>query len=621
MKGKLEQMNREFDILAWTTEGELIANAPVNKRTIAISGTGDGDVNAPEIGACHAFLTKSAKGANLVFQSSDGFEETGTLTPGLPVKIGPITWMIAQKAASDDSNEFSDSLDELDLQATLPPYDRMMQDVISWLARPMSGAPDLRDGLKFFLETIVRNCGALHGMLVLSEHGSFTLAGCHGVQPDEAQKIWEKMPPALAEEILREKAKILLPDGFRQKSDGTSTIYMKGLRGIAGFPVIAEGNIVAIFYLGFESLLRSLTKELQTAIEAAADLLGIVIQRATLREEISALKLVLSASSSTETLPENRLMVGNSKALTQVYKLIRRLAAVDMPTLVLGETGTGKELVAKEIHRMSPRRCKGFIVVNAAALPENLVESELFGHKKGSFTGALSDRIGLIESAHEGTLFIDEIGELPLSVQSKLLRVLQGRSVTRVGDTVERPVDFRLVAATHRDLEAMVREGTFREDLYYRIAGAVIHIPALRERREDIIPLANFFKKNFSERHSIEDKDWSTDAIAALEANAWSGNVRELENTVARAFVMAEGRVIRKCDVLGTAEDIGIFDDENDLGLLKESLTDAREHWTRNYIIEALKRHGGKRGETARALGIGERTLFRYIEQYGIKDS
>lgn len=612
-------MDRELNILAWTSDGALIANAPVTKRTIALTGSGAGDgagdVHIAEIGTCQAFLTRTPKGSQLIFHSSDGAESSGTLHPGEPLKIGPFTWMITHNVAETVA-------ENVDIDEELPslPYARMMQDVVGWLARPMSGAAELRDGLRVFLETIVRNCGALNGMLVLSEQNGFTLAGCCGLQPDEAQKLWEKMPPALAEEILREKAKLLLPEGFKKQSDGTSTIYMRGLRGIAGFPVIAEGNIIAIFYLGFDSLMRRLTPELQTAIEAAADLLGIVIQRGLLREEISALKLLTSANLSADMLPENRLMAGNSRALVQVYKLVRRLATVDVPTLILGETGTGKELTAKEVHRMSPRRSKPFIVVNAAALPATLVESELFGHKKGAFTGALSDRIGFVESAHEGTLFIDEIGELPLAVQSRLLRVLQERVVTRVGETTERPVDFRLVAATHRDLEAMVREGTFREDLYYRIAGALIHIPSLRDRREDIIPLANHFKKIFAARHSLEDKDWSADAIATLESLPWPGNIRELENTVARAFVMAEGRIIRKCDILGTPEDPENINTAGEPQTLQESLTDAREQWTRAYIIDALRRHGGKRGETARALGIGERTLFRYLEQYGIKD-
>jgi DNA-binding NtrC family response regulator len=273
---------------------------------------------------------------------------------------------------------------------------------------------------------------------------------------------------------------------------------------------------------------------------------------------------------------------------------------------------------------LSSRAQGPFVVVNAAAMPETLIESELFGHKKGAFTGALADRVGLIEQARGGTLFIDEIGELPLAMQAKLLRALQERAVTRVGDAVARPVDFRLVSATHRALEEMVAKGTFREDLYYRIAGAAVRMPALRERDGDVALLATHFRRAFAARHGLADKELTQDALRALARHQWPGNVRELENVIARAFVMAEGSAIQAQDLglpaaalagEGAAEAAPPPSAEPDL-----TLDAARDAWMKAFLTRALKRHNGKRAETARALGVGDRTLFRYLEQYGIRD-
>lgn len=616
--------NSNLQIIAWDLEGKHVATALLQRKTTSLAGLVDCDISVPELGASQVFVTLRSDKATLIFQSSDSSERTFNLQLGMPIQVGGLNWVLT-RATLDIANV--NGVNSVTADESQPPYGRMIQDVISWLARPMSGPDELRMGLKVFLENVTRDCSAAGGMLVVAAQGEFSLAGCHGIQPEEAQRLWEKVPQSLIADILREKAKIILPDGFQKRPDGTSTIYLKGVRSLAGFPVIAEGRILAIFFLTFDSLMRRMTAEMQAAVEAAADLLGLVIQRAMLREEISALRMISTANSAGDMLPADRLMIGESRAITLVYKMLRRLATVDVSTLITGETGTGKELAARELHRMSVRRNKPFIVVNAAALPENLVESELFGHRRGAFTGALSDRCGLIEQAHEGSLFIDEIGELPLAAQAKLLRALQERTVVRVGDATERPVDFRMIAATHRNLETMVKEGTFREDLYYRIAGAIIHLPPLRERREDIVQLANHFRKAFASRNNLTDKQWSADALHYLETAEWNGNIRELENTVGRAFVMAEGSVIRRCDIIGNYND----DANTGIETLKslpngvstspfESLTDAREHWTRNFIIEALRRHHGKRSDTAKALGIGERTLFRYIEQYGIKD-
>lgn len=601
-----------FQLTVWTEGGALVLNRAVTPRTWSLSGKNDADVFVPELGDGAVFLRVGPDGSAFLTTGQGGEEQKVAMKIGEPLKFGVLTWMLTRGGASETAAPRAGASEGAG-------YAAFLSDLVLWISRPMSGTQELRDGLREFLSLIVDNTPAASGMLVLAEGDGFSLVSSFGLTPKDAQKLWEKMPHSLTEEVMRSSARVLLPDELRRSMNGDSTVFVRGVRSVAGFPVLAEGRLMAIFYLGFDNLLKHLSQELQHVLEAAADILGIVIQRALLREQLENLKL--RASSSPEaSLPSGRLMVGSSEKLVAVYHLISRLAPVDVSTLILGETGTGKELAAKELHRMSPRGRKPFVVVNAAALPESLIESELFGHKKGAFTGALTDRTGLVEQADGGTLFIDEIGELPPAMQAKLLRVLQERALTRIGETTPRHVDFRLVTATHRNLEDMVAAGTFREDLYYRIAGAVIKMPALRERPEDIITLANFFRQQFAERHGLPDKEWSTEALIELEQRPWAGNVRELENVVGRAFVMAEGSIIRRTDLGGTDVTAVPGQPAPEAANQLEPLTEARDAWMKGFLMRALKRFNGRRAETAKALGIGERTLFRYLEQYEIRD-
>ncbi|MBM4251884.1 MAG: hypothetical protein FJ146_07925 [Deltaproteobacteria bacterium] len=320
-------------------------------------------------------------------------------------------------------------------------------------------------------------------------------------------------------------------------------------------------------------------------------------------------------------LPPDRLMVGHSPGLLAVYQLITRLAPVNVATLITGETGTGKELVAREIHRLSGRAAGPLITVNAVAMPASLVESELFGHRRGAFTGAQNDRVGLIEKADGGTLFLDEIGELSPEIQAKLLRVLQERSFTRIGDNTPRHSDFRLVTATHRNLPELIASGKFREDLYYRIAAANIQMPPLRERREDIAPLVLHFHRRFTEEHGLSPKRWSTSALHFLSDLPWPGNIRQLEHCVRRALVMCDGPLVQPSHLdgeLGGDLNAAWKCIDELQAVTQPTLDEARNAWMRRFLQRALAKHNGRRSDTAKALGIGERTLFRYIEQFGI---
>ena len=297
-------------------------------------------------------------------------------------------------------------------------------------------------------------------------------------------------------------------------------------------------------------------------------------------------------------------LIGACEGMREVFKKIDKVARADISVLVTGETGTGKELIAREVHKRSPRARGPFVVINCGAIPENLLESELFGHVKGAFTGAVATRPGRFQQADKGTLFLDEIGELPLHLQVKLLRALQERQVTKIGDNRSEHVDIRVVAATHRNLEQMVKEGGFREDLYYRLNVVQIHLPPLRERGEDVVVIANFLLQKYADEYAKKIKGFTPKGLTAVRKYAWPGNVRQLENRLKRAIVLCEGRELRPEDLDISSEDL-----EDIL-----PLDDALNRYRKRYIDEALERNGGNRTKTARELGVDPRTIFRHLE-------
>ena len=308
-------------------------------------------------------------------------------------------------------------------------------------------------------------------------------------------------------------------------------------------------------------------------------------------------------------------IIGSSAAMLNVFKEIGRVAKTNSTVLIMGESGTGKELVARAIHQHSDRRKGAFVVINCAALPENLIESELFGYEKGAFTGALARKAGKFESAQGGTIFLDEIGELPLQMQSRLLRVLQEHALERVGGTQSIEVDFRVVAATNRDLEEEVATGNFRNDLYFRLSVVPIHLPSLRERRSDILPLAEHFLHSYSQQHGLRPSGFTEDAILKLQRYSFPGNVRELEHVVERAVLRAAGRAITS-DLIAV-EEAAVKESPEESELLKLLHLPFHESvraWERLLVDRALKEAGGNKAEAARSLGIHRRLLYEKLE-------
>ncbi|WP_199609974.1 PEP-CTERM-box response regulator transcription factor [Flocculibacter collagenilyticus] len=306
-------------------------------------------------------------------------------------------------------------------------------------------------------------------------------------------------------------------------------------------------------------------------------------------------------------------IIGNSPAIQRACKIVERIAPTEITTLLLGESGTGKEVFARTLHERSLRSDKPFVAINCASIPENLLESELFGYEKGAFTGAHKTTKGKIETAHHGTLFLDEIGDMPQALQAKLLRFLQERVIERIGGRSEIAVDVRVVCATHRDLSKMTHDETFREDLYYRISEMTLNIPSLKERDQDIILLSKYFLSQYNQEFSRNIRGFSEDAINALLHHSWPGNIRELQNKLKSAIIMAEGKNI-------TAEDLNLTPSNEEEAMPVLNLKEVREKAESHAIRKAYSIANHNISKAASLLGVTRPTLYALIDKYHMTD-
>ncbi len=412
---------------------------------------------------------------------------------------------------------------------------------------------------------------------------------------------------ALAALRSEEPAVVTLDLGLPPDPDGTSE----------GFAVLDEimalkpdtKVIVASGHGARESALSAIAKGAYDFYQKPVDIeaLGLIVRRAFQLHAIEAENRQLATRSGEDNRVLGR-MITAAPEMVKVARTIERVANTNVSVMLLGASGTGKELLARGLHEASSRAKGAFVAINCAAIPENLLESELFGHEKGAFTGAVKTTEGKIEMASGGTLFLDEVGDIPLPLQVKLLRFLQERVIERIGSRKSIEVDTRIVCATHQDLDAMIADGRFREDLYYRLAEIVVRIPSLADRPGDAALLAKAFLARFAKDMNPAVKGFAPDALAAIDAWHWPGNVRELENRVKRAVIMADGKLVGAAD-LDLAEP-GEGDDQ----LL--NLKSAREATDRRVIRHALARSEGNISSTAKLLGISRPTLYDLLKQY-----
>ena len=370
--------------------------------------------------------------------------------------------------------------------------------------------------------------------------------------------------------------------------------------------------IVASGHGARESALTAIERGAYDFYQKPVDIeqLGLIVRRALNLHRIEAENRALAERAGEDNRVLGALITA-APEMVRVARTIERVANTNVSVMLLGASGTGKELLARGLHEASSRKDGSFVAINCAAIPENLLESELFGHEKGAFTGAVKTTEGKIELANGGTLFLDEVGDIPLPLQVKLLRFLQERTIERIGGRVHIPVDTRIVCATHQDLEAMIADGRFREDLFYRLAEVVVKIPSLAERPGDAVLLAKAFLKRFAAEINPAVTGFASDALAAIDAWAWPGNVRELENRVKRASIMADGKLV-------TAADLDLQEGaEDDPDVL--NLKSARERADRKVIRHALARSEGNISNTARLLGISRPTLYDLLKTYDLQ--
>jgi DNA-binding NtrC family response regulator len=412
------------------------------------------------------------------------------------------------------------------------------------------------------------------------------------------------------ERALAEPFDLILSDVRMPEMDGLA--FLRAYRGRGGEALV----IMMSAYGGEEAALAAMKEGAYDYIPKPfrPDEVVLTLRKAEEREQLG--RTIATLKAQLDTTPSARAVVAASPAMHDALELVARVAEHRTTVLITGESGTGKEVIAQAIHRASPRAAAPFVAINCAAIPESLLESELFGHVRGAFTGATGDKAGLFEQAGGGTLLLDEIGELPLPLQSKLLRVLQEGEIRRVGDQRTRRADVRLLAATARDLEAEVAAGRFRQDLYYRLNVVTIRLPPLAERHADIGPLARHFAARLAGRlgRPVELSDAS---VAWLEAQSWPGNVRELEHAIERAAVLSDQELLEPADF--RKEPLAAARSSQELGMGSGTLRSAVEAAERQAIVAALHAAGGNRRVAAKQLGVSLRTLFYKIDRYHLE--
>jgi DNA-binding NtrC family response regulator len=423
-----------------------------------------------------------------------------------------------------------------------------------------------------------------------------------------ARKGLRQEDPWLSESFVEETLKLRQPRYVHNlvgsEFEAKKSLMATGFVSVFAWPLLVRGEVLGVMLMGSSKPHAGLTalqqKQAETFSRLAALLMHFHLRDQQKKEEIAQLRATL--------IPNDSPFLTNDQALQETCRLAKKISSSDLSVLIQGEKGTGKELLSNWIHQLSSRKEKPFVAVNCGAIPAGLLESLLFGHKKGAFTGAVSDQAGKFQLANGGTLFLDEIGDLPEPLQVKLLRVLQEGQIEPLGSNKTISVDVRIVAASHKSIPDLVRESKFREDLYYRLAEITLKIPALRERPTDITLLAMHFLK-------IEDptKRFSRPAWQWLQAQEWRGNVRELASTIRRATILSSGQEIEREDFLrGHSGLVAKVSEVSWLG--GQDLDEARDHFVQSKIAEALRRTEGKRKEAAELLGITPRTLFRYLE-------
>jgi transcriptional regulator with GAF, ATPase, and Fis domain len=452
------------------------------------------------------------------------------------------------------------------------------------------------------MDAVIELTEADKGFLILRDGEELTVPVARNVEREDIQDAEGRFSDSIVQAVLDSREPIIVSDALSDETFGSSeSVLNLQLCSVMCVPLQRGTELLGLLYVGNNNVVNLFEHSHLEALKIFSGFAALALQNQqtldSLRERTRSLE------KERESLRFGTI-IGSCDAMQRIYERLEKIAPTDVSVLVRGETGTGKELIARELHLRSNRSQNPFVTVNCGAIPPELLESELFGHVRGAFTGASSDRVGRFEAADTGTVFLDEIGELSPSLQVKLLRVLQERQVTRVGSNDERPVDVRVIAATNRDLEAAIEDGSFREDLYYRLNVVDVRLPPLRDRGDDALLIARYFVERHAEELQLKPKRFSKESIEAILRAEWPGNIRQLENHVRKALILSENPQIEP-------EDLAIPDAEQQRIV---PLSEAREQWQLQYVERVLSWFGGNRTKTAEALEIDPRTLYRYLQ-------
>jgi transcriptional regulator with GAF, ATPase, and Fis domain len=530
-------------------------------------------------------------------------EKRAQLNDGDEVRVGKlrVTFALAAPQTKEGSN--ARSADSAESNEAMQAYRR----VYAFSKKLLDNAPTSQL-VETILDSIIELTGADKGFLVLLEDGRPTVRAARNVDGDEVQLSLDQLSDTIMRRVIERKEPLVVEDALRDENwSASESVVNLRLSSVMCCPLLERDELRGLLYVGNHRVAHAFDPKALEVLSIFGAQASLLLSKARELEEVTTERTELA-----NRLEETRFgrIVGACAAMQEVSKRVRKVATTDISVLITGETGTGKELIARQVHDQSRRSEGPFVVINCGAIPENLLESELFGHVRGAFTGAERTRQGRFQAADGGTLFLDEIGEMPLALQVKLLRALQEKVITKVGEIQPEPVDIRIVAATNRDLAKEVAAGRFREDLYYRLNVVNIVLPALRNRGDDLEVLAKFFLARATQNHARPIRGFTRSALTAMRKYAWPGNVRELENRIEKAVVLTEGAHLGP-------EDLDLLPEDLEEVL---PLAEAKERFQHRYIQMVLNRNAGNRTQTAKELGVDPRTIFRHLERMQTSD-
>jgi len=485
----------------------------------------------------------------------------------------------------------------------VPGRELVMLRRLTAFSERLLGLYDVERILEGLMDEAIEVTRADKGFLILMENGDPRVKVARNVARENIEDAVEKLSDSIIAKVVKDQKPLIVADAVdAPEFKASESVVNLRVHSVMCVPLMHKGDLFGVIYVGNDRLVNRFEPKSADMLTIFAAQASLVLHNAMLVNDLK-----LDNTELRRKLEDQRYgdIVGACQGMRDVYKRIDKIAPTDISVLITGETGTGKELIAREIHRRSPRLKGPFITINCGAIPENLLESELFGHVKGAFTGAVATKAGKFQAAIGGTLFLDEIGEMPLQLQVKLLRALQEKIVYKVGDNRGEPVDIRVVAATNKVLEEEVKRNAFREDLYYRLNVVTLKLPPLRERGEDVLVLGKFFLSKYSREFNSKARGFTPSATVAMRKYGWPGNIRELENRLKKAVVLADKPLLGPDDLDLKPENL-----EPIMPLLQ-----AKEEFQKRYINEVLARNNGNRTKTAKDLGVDPRTIFRHLEK------